>query len=295
MKRNTWYSLLILVLAAAMLLSGCRRRTSQEKRESHRRGGRETVETVPTETLPPETVPWVPSAPTIPRDIPDPSAPTRPREPLIYEASDPNFVSQNPQWEERTFQWESPNGYGTLQFTGYVDAEMFRYYKSQERIWGRENYYKYLLDPNNRKLSAYLIEGIKEATKGKNLNDSAVAREIAAFVQDVIEYEYDDVSTGMEEYPRYPVETVYEKIGDCEDTSFLMASLLYEWGYEVGLLHLPGHLAVAIRTSDTYSGGSYYEYNGHRYLYIESTGSGFKIGEIPKDEMNQQAELFLIP
>jgi hypothetical protein len=74
-----------------------------------------------------------------------------------------------------------------------------------------------------------------------------------------------------------------------------MAALLKEWGYEVGFLHLPGHVAVALRTSDNYSAGPYYEINGHRYLYIESTGSGWLIGEIPEDCQGVQAEFYLIP
>ena len=44
--------------------------------------------------------------------------------------------------------------------------------------------------------------------------------------------------------------------GDCEDTSILMAALLKESGYEVGFLHLPGHLAVVLRTADDYTGGA---------------------------------------
>ena len=126
-------------------------------------------------------------------------------------------------------------------------------------------------------------------------NDAAVAREIAKFVQDCIEYQYDSDTTGEDEYPRYPIETIYERQGDCEDTSILMAALLKEWGYEVGFLHLPGHIAVALRTADNYSNGDYYEINGHRYLYIESTGSGWNIGDIPDDCKGIGAQFYPIP
>lgn len=74
-----------------------------------------------------------------------------------------------------------------------------------------------------------------------------------------------------------------------------MAALLKEWGYEVGFLHLPGHIAVAVRASDDYSSTAYYEINGHRYLYIESTGSGWKIGDIPNDYLETSVEFFPIP
>lgn len=176
-----------------------------------------------------------------------------------------------------------------------VDKNMYLYYRSLQRYYNVENMYLYINDENNREIIRTIVDAIRDVAKKFSYDDASVAREIVKFVQDVIEYEYDSVSTGQEEYPRYPIETLYERQGDCEDTSILMAALLKEWGYEVGLLHLPGHAAVAIRTSDTYNATAYYEIDGHRYLFIESTGSGWSIGEIPDEFLDAGAELYVIP
>ena len=172
---------------------------------------------------------------------------------------------------------------------------MYLYYRGLQRYYGVENMYLYINDENNREIVRSIVAAMRDVANRLSFDDAAVAREIVKFVQDVIVYEYDSVSTGQEEYPRYPIETLYEKQGDCEDTSILMAALLKEWGYEVGLLHLPGHAAVAIRTSDNYNATDYYEINGHRYLFIESTGSGWSIGQIPDDFLKTGAELYVVP
>ncbi len=158
-----------------------------------------------------------------------------------------------------------------------------------------ENLHLYINDENNREIICSIVDAMRDVADKLSYDDSAVAREIVKFVQDVIEYQYDSETTGQEEYPRYPIETLYERQGDCKDTSILMAALLKELGYEVGLLYLPGHAAVAIRTSDTYNATAYYEIDGHRYLFIESTGSGWSIGEIPDEFIEAGAEMYMVP
>ena len=60
-------------------------------------------------------------------------------------------------------------------------------------------------------------------------------------------YTADDVTTGFDEYPRFPYETLYDNGGDCEDTSILVSAMLRELRYGVALLHFPGHMAVRLR------------------------------------------------
>lgn len=141
---------------------------------------------------------------------------------------------------------------------------------------------------------AQVVELIRKNGADRSYSDADLAREAVRFVQEVIEYEYDEDTTYMDEYPRYPVETLYERVGDCEDTSILMAALLKELGFEVGLLSLPGHVAVALKTVDDYNDGPYYTFNGKRYLYIESTGIR-DIGEIPERYLDETATFYELP
>ena len=81
--------------------------------------------------------------------------------------------------------------------------------------------------------------------KKSGLRNSELPYFIVAFVQH-LPYTVDDVTTGFDEYPRFPYETLYDNGGDCEDTSILVSAMLHELRYEVALLHFPGHMAVGV-------------------------------------------------
>ena len=207
----------------------------------------------------------------------------------------PNYSGANPQWESFRFEWNRQDNLGTMYLELSLDAEMYRYYRSLSRYQGIENYHNYINDANNKAIISNIVSTIRDVANDLSYSDAAVVREVAKFVQDTIEYQYDSSSTDFDEYPRYPIETLYEGQGDCEDTSILLVAMLHELGYEVGFLHIPGHVAVALRTSDDYNLSPYYEINGHRYLFIESTGSGWNIGDIPEEYQETSVTLYLIP
>lgn len=89
------------------------------------------------------------------------------------------------------------------------------------------------------------------------------------FVESMI-YEYDIDYIGRNEYPKYPIETIVDGKGDCEDTSFLMASILEALNIDAVLLLYPGHMAVGVWCDGC--SGTYYLYNGRKYYFLETTG-----------------------
>ena len=100
---------------------------------------------------------------------------------------------------------------------------------------------------------------------------------VLAFVQQVITYRSEEG-----EYPRYPVETLWEGGGDCEDYSILGAAILLSMGYQVALLLLPRHAALGVAGADGLP-GVYAEHEGVRYFYCEMTGESWRFGELPPD------------
>jgi hypothetical protein len=96
---------------------------------------------------------------------------------------------------------------------------------------------------------------------------------VLSFVQNTY-YDSDLNTTGEEEYPRYPVETLVDGTGDCEDTSVLFASLIQTsyFGMDAVLVgfYTPsssmGHMAVGLYfdAADLPSEVSY-TYNGTEY------------------------------
>lgn len=123
----------------------------------------------------------------------------------------------------------------------------------------------------------------------QNFNQVDTVNFVLKFVQTNVKYTLDNESKGCIEYWRFPVETLVEKEGDCEDSSVLLAAILDSMGYDVVLLfyswwdkgQMLGHLAVGVNIAGDH--GDYVEYNGFKYYYCETTNSGYNVGELPPD------------
>lgn len=101
---------------------------------------------------------------------------------------------------------------------------------------------------------------------------------ILAFVQS-LPYTSDNVTEGYNEYPRFPIETLVDGGGDCEDTSILFASLTLILGYGTVYINPPDHYAVGV-LGDSLQ-GTYWVYpqdSNNTYYCCETTGNGFTIG-----------------
>jgi hypothetical protein len=103
---------------------------------------------------------------------------------------------------------------------------------------------------------------------------------VLAVVQ-AIQYSLDIDSTGKEEYWRYPIETIADSTGDCEDTTILAASILRRMGYGVAMVFLPEHAALGIADLPR-ALGVYIDHRGSRYSYCETTAQGWVIGQLPE-------------
>jgi len=118
------------------------------------------------------------------------------------------------------------------------------------------------------------------------LNNSyqATIENALAFVQQAITYQLDPDGT---EYPRYPVETLVDGVGDCEDSAILYASIVRAFGYSAGVLLISldtdgddaiDHIAVLVRVADcfisAYPNRSLWEISGKTYAFAETAVSG---------------------
>ena len=92
--------------------------------------------------------------------------------------------------------------------------------------------------------------------------------------------------------PKFPVETVIDNAGDCDDKSILLAGLLAREGYDVSLFYFPGdsHMAVGVATDEP-------GYRDSGYLFIETTN--LSLVGIPTENFENGAtlegDLFVIP
>lgn len=116
---------------------------------------------------------------------------------------------------------------------------------------------------------------------------------VLAWVQSV-EYSLDSVSVGAEDYWRYPIETMHEETGDCEDTSILAATVLRRLGHRVALALMPGHVAIGVEVPPG-TPGTYALVDGHRMYFCETTATGMRVGQLPEDLRTKEITWYPVP
>ena len=190
----------------------------------------------------------------------------------------------------RTYSWNYEGHYCHL--TLPLDNKLYNEYKSRTRD---RNYDLFASDSYDNWLITNISENLYSLSKYYGLEESEVPGLCISFVQS-LNYMSDLESTGYEEYPRFPYETLYDNGGDCEDTAILAIAILQKMGYDVVLLEFPGHpghpghMAIGIKCSLGQKGKSF-EYKGNNYYYVETTGSDWQIGEIPEEYANQSVQV----
>ncbi len=155
---------------------------------------------------------------------------------------------------------------------------MYEYYKEQPRL-PIDYFSVYITNPLDDKYIEALAREIEEAASRNDFSDWETVNLAISFVQS-LKYTSDNVTTPYDEYPRYPIETLVDRGGDCEDTSILTAAILDAMGYDVVLIQLPNHMAVGILGGESVQ-GTYFKDGGKKYFYLETTGEGWEIGEVP--------------
>lgn len=235
--------------------------------------------------------------PTISVTTPPPTtAPVITAQPLITVSPAP--IQSSSQVITRYYQWTFKNSVWTWDFS--IPQSLYDYYKSLPRP-PTENYSIYVTHPDDDLYIDALVTKIKQAAQSKGYSEYETVEFAATFVQSLA-YTSDSVTTGFDEYPRYPIETLVDYGGDCEDTSILMASIVEAMNYGVVLLIFDppagsnaGHMAVGIKGGDNVY-GSYWNYAGSKYFYLETTGDNWSIGEVPVEYSGRSARIYaMIP
>ncbi len=133
---------------------------------------------------------------------------------------------------------------------------------------------------------------LNKAASENGFNTFETIQFVAAFVQS-LPYTSDIETTGHKDYVRYPIETLADFGGDCEDTAILLAALLDRMGQDVILVYYPNHYGIGV-LGDKETYGMYWEYNDKEYFYLETSIGGWKIGEIPEHLINVPAVIYTL-
>jgi len=178
------------------------------------------------------------------------------------------------------FEWEYDGT--TWDWTHSIHEDWYNYYNNKPRSsHGLE--YITADDPFIQEIAKVLEETAEK--EGYHLSSF-----IISFVQGLPYVA--DFYTNVADLPKYPVETFIDRNGDCEDFSYLSASLIEATGKGVALVEFDDHMAVGIKTVPEQSGW-YYEMDDGRYYYFETTADSYtsRLGDIPEGYAYKQAKI----
>jgi|GEM_PF-1268276 len=166
--------------------------------------------------------------------------------------------------------------YGSKLYTMvyYYDQPTYNYYKGQDRVYN--DFLFYLNENPKYPVIANFAAEFKRIAAENKLSDWQLAECVVSFIQ-TMKYKND----GTYEYPRYPIETLVEKGGDCEDTAILLEAILKALGFDCVLVSPHKHMGVGIALKYEISGTAF-QHRNKFYYYIETTSAGWGIGDYPE-------------
>lgn len=195
----------------------------------------------------------------------------------------PGMINTTPAIE-RTYTWYNNGHEATVRLR--IPQDLYNHYNNSEsHERGAAYLSRYALSKNDRYYLHTLIGMLKDAGESKTFTARNDYRNVVAFVQ-AIQYttDLDPASSQKTDYWQYPIETLADGNGDCEDHAILAAALLKEMGYDVALVLLDdptkGHAAVAIACDNC--NGYYYSLDGKKYYFLETTAYGSPLGVMDK-------------
>lgn len=158
--------------------------------------------------------------------------------------------------------------------TPEMDAEIMTDYVDYKSVSVYSNYIKNRVTHYNNS-DELIINGLLKFAQAKDSNSFS-----PQYIDDI----------NGEDYAKYPIETLSEGNGDCEDLSILLASLVRSLNYKCRLFltwnETNAHVLpiIHIDNSPTYDSEGLYSYvdiGGDKYYFAETTNFSFKLGQFP--------------
>lgn len=173
---------------------------------------------------------------------------------------------------------------GLQTITLSIPHSLYYEYAFLERSFSKE--YSYYTSKDNPILDA-LAREIKRISNQRRFNELQEAALVISFI-----HNFKGTPDFFDDYPKFPLETVYLATGDCEDMAILAAAILKRLDYDVIFIEFDSHVGIAIAFSQDFFLKNYIFYNGKRYFYAEVTGFGHSIGEMPPQYKDKPFKIF---
>ena len=161
-----------------------------------------------------------------------------------------------------------------------------------------ENYVRYVQEQFGnavREVAAYF----RQQSEEKEFTAVQELGNVVCFARAIV-YADDQNTRGVPDWANYPIETLYDQAGDCEDHAILTASILHHLGHNVALFFLQfddgAHLALGYEIDGGAGPFSGRARNGRDYFYVETvpTSDAERIGDIAEQFLRRIKETTVI-
>ncbi len=199
----------------------------------------------------------------------------------------------------RVFRWTYGGEEFELGLT--VPKDLYLYYLTREHDIPYEDWAVLASDPLSRPYLRSLLNMLLSRARSRGYDEIQTLEFVASFVQHIPYNLEKDVIMASGEYPRFPMETLMDYGGDCEDHAILLATLYMEMGYDVALVIVwgkpgfpLGHMGVAVALDS--GRGLSWEVGGKTYYYIDATQPSLRLGEpLLPEYLDYEHPIFLFP
>ena len=181
--------------------------------------------------------------------------------------------------------WYYANKHWTLELS--IPSDVITYYEQVPRPrWrGDYSYFSEFIDFNDKGIEKLTYELKSLIDQYGDEYDWDYYDKIMFVMGMVRQIHYaSDILVGFDQFTKFPMQTLNDGTGDCEDIAILAAAILKEMDYDVKLVFLDipdgeNHVAIAV-FGEEYT-GVYFEKDDKKYYYIETIMSGYGFGEFP--------------
>lgn len=196
--------------------------------------------------------------------------------------SSPVNISHQFPFEKTTVTLTFPINVSVYEGAKQAEKTTTVYGNISETVWLAQSYRAMIQDPAQDSLYTALLAETDKIRLRQKFSDDEYLELIAVYIQS-LRYE-----TREQNPAKFPVETVVDRAGDCDDKSLLLAGLLSREGYPVALLLFgpESHMAVGV-------GSDNYQYKNTGYAFVETTNYSF-VG-VPTDKLGGNLTLYSDP
>jgi hypothetical protein len=196
--------------------------------------------------------------------------------------SSPMMISHQFPFEKTTISLTVPINVSVYEGARQAEKATTVYGNMSETVWLTQSYRALVQDPSQDSLYTAILAEADKIRLQENLSDDEYFELITVYTQS-LRYE-----TREQNPAKFPVETVVDLAGDCDDKSLLLAGLLSREGYRVALLLFgpESHMAVGV-------GSDKYLYKNTGYTFVETTNYSF-VG-VPTEKLGGNLTLYSDP